>query len=81
MDICVDSGLGLLYKAPKDILIHDFWYHMHAFLGGVYLGLELLGQEVCFSSNRFHRTLPPATYSSFSCITTLPVLGIIIESF
>ena len=44
MDICVDSGLGLLYKATKDILIHDFWYHMHAFLGGVYLGLELLGR-------------------------------------
>lgn len=44
MDICVDSGLGLLYKAPKDILLHDFWYHMHAFLGGVYLGLELLGR-------------------------------------
>ena len=32
MDICVDFGLGLLYKASKGILIHDFgilWMHLY----------------------------------------------------
>lgn len=37
MDIWVVSGLGLLCKAHKDILMHDFQYHMDASLYEVYI--------------------------------------------
>ena len=35
MGICVDFGLGLLYKASKGILIHDFgilWMRLYGYV-------------------------------------------------
>lgn len=79
MDIYVIFGLGLLYKASKGILIHDFGIRCESISVGCVPRARVLGEDA-FLHSSFQHTLTPAMYSSLICVTTLPVFGIIIKS-